>query len=263
MDLGLKDKVAVVTGSGSQLGFGRATAVTLAAEGCCVVVADAYLEGAEKTVAEIKASGNKAKAVKVDITDGSDVSAMVKAVMAEFGRIDILVNNAGIAGRGGFFANSDEESWDQIINVNIKGLLNCTRQVLPHMLARRYGKIVNIASGLGKSGGPGTAVYSATKGAVISFTKSLAAEVAASGINVNCVAPGLAPSTNFGGTPDGIESSSERIESERSKSVLATIPLGRFTGPQDVANMVAYLVSDLADDIVGQPISVEGGRFMM
>ena len=88
-------------------------------------------------------------------------------------------------------------------------------------------------------------------------------EVAASGINVNCVAPGLAPSTNFGGIPDGIESSSERIESERSKSVLATIPLGRFTGPRDVANMVAYLVSDLADDIVGQPISVEGGRFMM
>lgn len=263
MDLGLKGRVAIVTGSGSQIGFGRATAVTLAGEGCDVIVADAYLDGAEKTAGEIEALGRRAKAVKVDITVSSDVSAMVKSVVAEFGRIDILVNNAGIAGRGGFFATSDEETWDQLINVNIRGLLNCTRQVLPHMLAKKYGKIVNIASGLGKSGGPGTAVYSATKGAVISFTKSLAAEVAASGINVNCVAPGLAPSTNFGGSPHGTESNSGRIESERSRSVLATIPLGRFTGPRDVANMVAYLVSDLADDIVGQPISVEGGRFMM
>ena len=263
MDLGLLDKVALVTGSGSQLGFGKAIAVTLAREGCNVVVADMYFAGAQKTAAEIKAVGRSALAVKVDITDSGDVSTMVKAALAEFDRIDILVNNAGIAGRGGFFASSDEASWDQLINVNIKGMLNCTRQILPHMLANKYGKIVNIASGLGKSGGPGTAVYSATKGAVISFTKSLAAEVAASGIRVNCVAPGLAPSTNFGGTPDRLESNPQSVASERSKSVLATIPLGRFTQPQDVANMVAYLVSHLADDVVGQPISVEGGRFMM
>jgi len=98
---------------------------------------------------------------------------------------------------------------------------------------------------------------------VISFTKSLAAEVAARGVNVNCVCPGLAPSTNFGGTPDRTDSRAGQPLSERSQSVLATIPLGRFTGPQDVANMVAYLVSDLTIDVVGQPISVEGGRFMM
>jgi NAD(P)-dependent dehydrogenase (short-subunit alcohol dehydrogenase family) len=263
MDLGLLDKVALVTGAGSQLGFGKAIAVTLAREGCHVVIADAYLEGAQRTASEIKTAGRKALPIKVDITSSGDVAAMVGGALAEFGRIDILVNNAGIAGRGGLFAASDEGSWDQLINVNIKGLLNCTRQVLPHMLAKKYGKIVNIASGLGKSGGPGTAVYSATKGAVISFTKSLAAEVAGSGIRVNCVAPGLAPSTNFGGTPDRMESDPRSSASERSKSVLATIPLGRFTQPQDVANMVAYLVSDLADDIVGQPISVEGGRFMM
>ena len=263
MDLGLLDKVALVTGAGSQLGFGKAIAVTLAREGCRVVVADTYLNGAQKTASEIKTPGGRALPIKVDITNSSEVAAMVKAALAEFGRIDILINNAGIAGRGGFFASSDEASWDQLINVNIKGMLNCTRQILPHMLANKYGKIVNIASGLAKSGGPGTAVYSATKGAVISFTKSLAAEVAASGIRVNCVAPGLAPSTNFGGTPDRLESNPQSTASERSKSVLATIPLGRFTQPQDVANMVAYLVSDLADDVVGQPISVEGGRFMM
>ena len=263
MDLGLKDKVALVTGAGSQLGFGKAIAVTLAKEGCNVVVADMYLEGAQKTAAEIKASGRKALAVRVDIASSADVSSIVKAALAEFGRIDILVNNAGIAGRGGFFAASKEEDWKQMIDINIMGVLNCTRAILPLMLENKYGKIVNIASGLGKSGGPGTAVYSATKGAVISFTKSLAAEVAARGVNVNCICPGLAPSTNFGGTPDRNESRDGQPLSERSQSVLATIPLGRFTGPQDVANIVAYLVSDLASDMVGQPISVEGGRFMM
>jgi NAD(P)-dependent dehydrogenase (short-subunit alcohol dehydrogenase family) len=255
--------VALVTGAGSQLGFGKATAVTLAKEGCKVIVADYYFEGAQKTAAEIKALGRETLAVKADIADSADVSNMVKVALAEFGRIDILINNAGIAGGGGFFATSKEEDWERLIDVNIKGMLNCTRQVLPQMLENKYGKIVNIASGLGKSGGPGTSVYSATKGAVISFTKSLAAEVAAQGINVNCVAPGLAPSTNFGGTPDRAESRSAQALSERSKGVLATIPLGRFTQPQDIANMVAYLVSDLANDVVGQPISVEGGRFMM
>ncbi len=263
MDLGLKGKVALVTGAGSQLGFGRATSIALAKEGCDVVVADLYLEGAEKTAAEIKNLGGRALAVKVNITDSADVAAMVQASLATFGRIDILVNNAGIAGKGGFFASSTEESWDELLGVNIKGMLNCTRQILPHMLENKYGKIINIASGLGKSGGSGTSVYSATKGAVISFTKSLAAEVAALGVNVNCVAPGLSPTTNFGGTPDGTESRPEQSASERSKNVLSTIPLGRFTEPRDVASMVTYLVSDLANDVVGQPISVEGGRFMM
>jgi NAD(P)-dependent dehydrogenase (short-subunit alcohol dehydrogenase family) len=263
MNFNLKGKVALVTGAGSQLGFGKAIALALAQEGCNVIVVDLYLQGAEKTAAEIKQLGSRALAVKVDITSSDDVANMVKVAVNEFGRIDILVNNAGIAGIGGFFATSTEKSWDQLININIKGMLNCTRQVLPQMIERKYGKIVNIASGLAKSGGPGTSVYSATKGAVISFTKSLAAEVAALGVNVNCVAPGLAPTTNFGGTPDGEESLTERSASERSKSVLATIPLGRFTEPRDVANMVTYLVSDLANDIVGQPISVEGGRFMM
>ena len=110
MDLGLKDKVALVTGAGSQLGFGKATAVTLAREGCNLIVADLYLEGAEKTAGGVRAFGRKAMPVKMDIADKADVSAVVKAALAEFGRIDILVNNAGIAGRGGFFATSTEES---------------------------------------------------------------------------------------------------------------------------------------------------------
>ena len=263
MELGLKDKVALVTGAGSQTGFGRATAVTLAKEGCDIIAADMYLEGAEKTAAEIKDLGRKALAVQVDISKINEVNDMVDKALAEFGRIDILVNNAGIAGGGGFFANSNPENWNRTIEVNLYGTMNCARAVLPHMLENKYGKIINFTSGLAKSGGPGTAVYSASKGAVISFTKSIAAEVAALGINVNCVSPGLAPSTNFGGVPDATPRDSGEPLSERSQSVLATIPLGRFTEPQDVANMVAYLASDVASDIIGQPISVEGGRFMM
>ena len=263
MDLGLEGKVALVTGAGSQAGFGKATAMTLAREGCDIIAADIYLEGAEKTATKVRALGRKAIAIKVDIANSSEVSDMVKAALAEFGKIDILVNNAGIAGGGGFFAETKEVDWDRVININIKGTLNCTRAVLPQMLEHKYGKIINIASGLGKSGGPSTSVYSATKGAVISFTKSLAAEVAASGVNVNCVSPGLSPTTNFGGNPDGSPRDPGRPASDRSQRVLATIPLGRFTEPQDIANMVTYLVSDVASDIVGQPFSVEGGRFMM
>ena len=256
-----KGKVAIVTGSST--GIGEAIALAFGQEAGSVVLAARSLEMLRSHAEKIRGSGGSALPVKTDISRLSDVEDMVKKAIQEFGRIDILVNNAGIAGMGGFFATSSEKSWDQLISVNIKGVLNCTRQVLPHMIECKYGKIVNIASGLAKSGGPGTSVYSATKGAVISFTKSLAAEVAALGVNVNCVAPGLAPTTNFGSTPDGEESLAERSASERSKSVLATIPLGRFTEPRDVAYMVTYLVSDLANDIVGQPISVEGGRFMM
>ncbi len=263
MDLGLKDKVALVTGAGSQIGFGKATAVTLAQEGCNIIVADMYLEGAEKTAAEIKDLGHKAMAIQVDISKISEVNDMVTKALAEFSRIDILINNAGIAGGGGFFASSNPENWNRTIDVNLYGTMNCTRAVLPHMLENKYGKIINFTSGLAKSGGPYTAVYSASKGAVISFTKSIAAEVAALGVNVNCVSPGLAPSTNFGGTPDAAPSDPSQPLSERSQSVLATIPLGRFTEPKDVAPMVAYLASDVASDIIGQPFSVEGGRFMM
>ncbi|MEE8419001.1 MAG: SDR family NAD(P)-dependent oxidoreductase, partial [Dehalococcoidales bacterium] len=147
MELGLTDKVALVTGAGSQIGFGRATAVTLAREGCNIVVADMYLEGAKKTVAEIKKLGRRAIAVKVDVSSGSEVDDMVAQALAEFGRIDILINNAGIAGGGGFFANSKPESWNRTIDVNIYGTLNCTRAVLPQMVENKYGKIINLASG--------------------------------------------------------------------------------------------------------------------
>ena len=257
MDLGLKGKVALVTGAGSQIGFGRAIAVTLAAEGCDVVVNDVSLDGAKQTAAQVIALGRRASAIRADVASSAEVSEMVRAALAEFGQIDILVNNAGIGSGGGPFVQTDEAAWDRLIGINFRGVLNCSKAVLPQMLARGSGKIVSIASGLGKSGGPNTAVYSATKGAVIAFTKSLAAEVAAQGINVNSVAPGISD-TNFLRNADGSLRDPAGLEAVR-----RTIPLGRTTKPQDIANMVAFLASDLAADIVGQAFSVEGGRFMM
>jgi len=257
MDLGLKGKVALVTGAGSQIGFGKAIALTLAKEGCDLAINDIDLEGAGKTAAEVRSLGRKAIAIKANVAKSNEVNDMVKAALAEFGRIDILVNNAGVGRGGGPLTETKEADWDILISVNLKGPINCSKAVLPQMLSRKSGKIINIASGVGKSGMPNNSVYAATKAAVIGFTKSLAAEVAPSGINVNCVAPGIS-ATNFIRGPDGSIRDPNMLERVR-----ATIPLGRTTEPQDIANMVTYLASDVASDIVGQPFSVEGGRFMM
>jgi 3-oxoacyl-[acyl-carrier protein] reductase len=257
MDLGLKDKVALVTGAGSQIGFGKAIALTLAKEGCNIIVNDVDLEGAEKTSAEVRALGRRAIAIKANIASSSEVNEMVNMALAEFGRIDILVNNAGVGRGGGPLVETNESDWDTLINTNLKGPMNCSKAVLPQMLLRRSGKIINIASGVGKSGQANNSVYAATKAGVIGFTKSLAAEVAPMGINVNCVAPGLS-TTNFIRDSDGLIRDIDMLERVR-----VTIPLGRTTEPQDIANMVTYLASDVASDIVGQPFSVEGGRFMM
>jgi len=258
MDLHLTGQVALITGAGSPIGFGHAIAVSLAREGCDIAANDIDLAGAERTAAEVRALGRKAIAIKADVGRRAEVNEMVKRALAELGRVDILVNNAGGPGRaGGPFVNTKETDWDGTIDLILKGVLNCTQAVLPHMLERRSGKIINISSGLGRSGGPGSAVYAACKAAVIGFTKSVAAEVAGRGINVNSVSPGLS-TTNFLRGPDGQIRNPGQIESVR-----ATIPLGRLTEPSDIAPMVTYLASDLAADIVGQVFAVEGGRFMM
>jgi 3-oxoacyl-[acyl-carrier protein] reductase len=258
MDLGLKGKVAVITGAGSQIGFGHATAICLAKEGCNIVANDVDLAGAEKTASEARALGCQALAIKADIGNSREVNDMIKAVLDKFGQIDILINNAGGPGAaGGPFVNTKEEDWDATINLILKGPMNCTKAVLPHMISRKYGKIINISSGLGRSGGPGSTVYSACKAGVIGFTKSVAAEVAPLGINVNSVSPGLS-TTNFLRDKEGKVRNPEALE-----MVKRNIPLGRLTEPEDIAPMVTYMVSDLACDIVGQTISIEGGRYMV
>jgi 3-oxoacyl-[acyl-carrier protein] reductase len=252
MDLGLKGKVALITGAGSPIGFGRAIALTLAGEGCNIIANDIDLEGAERTADEVKALGCQAIAVKANVTSSVEVNDMVQASLAQFGRIDILVNNAGATTPPKPFVETTEVDWDVDINLNLKGVLICTKAILSHMIARRSGKIINISSGVGKTGMAMATVYAAAKAGAIGFTKGLAAEVAALGINVNSVAPGISM-TNF--VRDSPPALLDRFRT--------TIPLGRTAVPQDIANMVAFLASDVASDIVGQTFSVDGGRVMM
>jgi len=257
MDLGLKGKVALVTGAGSPIGFGRAIAVTLAKEGADIVVSDINLNWAEKTATEIKALGQKAMAVKVDIANSSQVNDMVRAAIATMGKVDIMVNTAGHVGAEGTFYLTSEDDWDQTIDLMLKGPMNCTKAVIPHMLEHKYGKIVNMVSDTWETGRGSLAVYSSCEGGVAIFTRSVAYETADRGLNINCLAPGLS-ATGFLQGADGKPRDSERVE-----YIAKYTPLKRLTHPQDVANLAAFLVSDLASDIVGQIISVNGGFAMM
>ena len=252
MDLGLASKVAIVTGAGSQIGFGRAIALALAKDGCDIIVADIDLDGAKQTSKEIETVGRKAVPIKVDVSNSADVRKMAEAALDRFGKIDILVNNAGACTPPKQFLEMTETESDRDININLKGVLNCTRAVLPHMLERKYGKIVNISSGAAIEGAAVTSVYAAAKAGVMAFTRSIARGVASSGINVNSIAPGLA-NTGF----------ARQAPPEMLNNYKKNIPLGRITEPQDIANTVVFLASDVSVDIVGQTISVDGGVLML
>jgi 3-oxoacyl-[acyl-carrier protein] reductase len=251
MELGLEGKTALITGAGSQVGFGRGIALVLADYGCDVVVNDIDLAGIQETAADIEALGRKALAIKADVTRVAEVKEMVEKALDKFGKIDILVNNAGRTTTPTPFVDTPEENWEIVINLNIYGVFHCTKAVLPQMLERKSGKIVNIASGAGISGMPRCVHYGATKAAIIAFTKGLSKEVISQGINVNAVAPGVGD-TKFLATGNFPEGELERA--------VATVPTKRATTPKDVGNMVAYLCSDLAEQVVGQTYLVDGGH---
>jgi 3-oxoacyl-[acyl-carrier protein] reductase len=251
MELGLKGKIALVTGAGSQIGFGKTISLTLAKEGCDIAVNDINLEDAKKTAAEVKALGRKAIAIKADVTKKAEVQEMVKKAIAEFGRIDILVNNAGGIYPQGPFLDQKEELWDKDFNLNVKGTMFCSQAVLSGMTERKYGKIINISSSIAKMAFPGVSSYAMAKSAVYIFTRGLAKSVVTQGINVNSVSPGWAL-TNFDKTPPD----------ELLKRFLPDTPIGRGTTTQDIANAVAFLASDVSGDIVGQVICVDGGATM-
>jgi 3-oxoacyl-[acyl-carrier protein] reductase len=252
MDLGLKGKIAVVTGSGSQIGFGKGIALALAKEGCDIVAADIDLEGAKKTAAEVEALGRKALAVKVDISDFDQVDKMAKAALDKFGKVDILVNNAGTS-RDTPFLNLTEQHWHFNVEINLKGTWYCTKALLPQMLARKKGKIVNLSSAAAFKGFPTATLYSAAKAGIVGFTISLAAEVGPSGINVNCIAPGMGDT--------GLMAIAGATE-EMKKGFASSVPMRKMTTPQDIANAVLFLVSDSSVDITGQTIHVDGGDIM-
>ncbi|HZZ50727.1 MAG TPA: 3-oxoacyl-ACP reductase family protein [Pseudonocardia sp.] len=244
----LTDKIAIVTGSGR--GIGRAIAEKLAAEGATVVVTDVD-EATTKETAQ--AIGGSTIGVHTDVTSPESVQAMVQQVHEQFGRIDVLVNNAGWD-KVGPFIKSDIADWDRVIQINLYGVLNTCRAVLPIMAEQRSGTVVNLASDAGRVGSSGEAVYSAAKGGVIAFTKTIAREMARSQVTANCVCPGPTDTALFASVTE--ENPSLR------DALTKAIPLRRLGQPADLANAVAFLASDEAAFMTGQTVSVSGGLTM-
>jgi 3-oxoacyl-[acyl-carrier protein] reductase len=240
VDLKLEGKVALVTGSGSPIGFGRAIATTLAAEGCDVVSSDLNLDWAEETAELVRALGREALAAGVDVSDRASVDAMVRAAVERFGRIDVLVNNAGTSSQDKPFMQKTKSDWDLDIGVNLYGQMNVAQAVIPYMAERKYGRIVNTSGGQGL---PTVSTYGAAKAGVEAFTHSLALEVAPLGIIVNAVAPGL-----------GETGLNVKTPAEHKQGFLRMSALHRFCTPQDVAPAVAFLASDVCSYMVGQCI---------
>lgn len=273
MDLGLKGKVAIVTGAGR--GIGRGIAMTLAAEGAKVAVNDYYLDRAESVAREIKDAGGEAIPVQADVTQGDQVDEMVKRVTEELGGVDILVNNAGIPAGvletdpmslAKTFMQSERQEWDRLIELDFVGVLNCCKAVLEPMSKQSYGKIVSTISDAGRVGEPGQTVYSGVKAGIVGFSKALAKEVARFKINVNCVAPSATWGTYLSELT-GSEQPRSDEERERQQKVMRVYPLARSMGrlgmPSDLANAMAFLVSDAAEWITGQVLSVNGGYCMV
>jgi len=250
----LKDCVAIVTGGGS--GIGRAIAIKFSEQGSKLVIVDRKVDLANETVSIIKKTETEAIGIKADVTNFTQVQEMVKATLMAFGKIDILVNNAGWD-RLGPFIETTPEFWDTILNLNLRAHIYCTRAVLDHMMERKRGVIINMASDAGKIGFRGEVVYSAAKGGVIAFGKALAKEMGEHGIRINSVAPGPT------------ETPMLQIGLEKNKYVFDEMmllkkqtPLGRFGTPEEVADLVLFLASDESKFITGQVISINGGLTM-
>ncbi len=242
----LKGKVAIVTGGGRGVGAGICS--VFAQEGASVAVVDIDGNTAEATAKKLTDAGYKAIAIKTDILDPQQVEKMVATVKEKLGPVDILINNAGY-GVQKKFTDTTADDWSKDININIYGVLNCTKAVLGEMQERKYGKIVNVVSDAGRVGEPMLPVYSAAKAGAIGFSRALAKDVGKSGINVNCVALSAIKT----------ELIASILTPEKEEKMAKVYPMRRLGQPEDVAHMVALLASDLTGFITGQVIPINGG----
>ncbi len=244
----LSGQVAIVTGGAR--GIGRDISLALAHAGCDIALFDVNPQTLDQTAAELRALGQRAEGLTVDVTDGKQVDDGVAKVLDKLGRIDILINNAGIT-KDGLLIRMDDAQWDRVLNINLKGTFLCTRAVAKHMLKQRRGRIVSIASVVGIFGNAGQANYAASKAGIIGFTKAVAKELASRGITANAIAPGFIKTEMTDALP---ETAKQRL--------LEAIPLGTLGEPKDVAQAALFLVSDAARYITGHVLVVDGGLAM-
>jgi 3-oxoacyl-[acyl-carrier protein] reductase len=249
-NLSLENKVALVTG-GSR-GIGRAIALEFASRGAAVVVNyNRSADAADEVVKNILAAGGKAAAHNADVSDFKQAEALVKFTIDTFGDLSILVNNAGIT-RDQLIMMMPEADWDAVINANLKSTFNCSKAAVKHMMRKRTGRIINMASVAGQMGNPGQTNYSASKGGQIAFTKALAREIASRNITVNAIAPGFVDTEIL-----------KAMNPETLEASLKMVPLGRLGTPEEIAFAAAFLASDGAAYITGQVLGVDGGMAMM
>ena len=263
------DKVAVVTGGGQ--GLGRGIALALAGNGADVIVADIDLEAARRVADEVSGMGRSSTATLADVTNQASVERMVQDTVDRFGRIDILVNNAGIMAAPGWEErdHTNEDDWDMIYEVNVKGIVRVTEAAAPHMKERRYGKIINISSGGGRQGSAKLPAYGVSKAGVINLTQAFALNLAPYNINVNAICPGFVwtpmnerlmthrGSIFSGDNPEGL--SPREVYEHHVEEIT---PLKRGQTPEDISNLAAFLASDYSRNITGQSINVNGGTRM-
>lgn len=243
-----RNRVAVITGAAR--GIGKAIATRLAAEGASVVIADIDRAGAEQAAKELEAAGQKAFAYCMDVSDPEQVTTTIQSIVQLFGSIDILMNNAGIVGEECPVFKMSDVQWHRMMDVNLHGVFYCSRAVLPAMLSKKWGRIVNISSVAGKEGVPNIADYVASKAGAIGFTKGLAKEVARDGITVNCVTPGLTDGTEM----------ARSFTAEQRASKVAKVPMVRMATPEEVAAVAIFLASEEASFVTGAVYDVTGGR---
>jgi NAD(P)-dependent dehydrogenase (short-subunit alcohol dehydrogenase family) len=248
----LKDKVSLITGAGR--GIGKASAMLFANEGSSIVIADIDRESGQKIKSDIIQSGGRAIFIEADVSKREDVKNLIKKTMDEFGKLNILYNNAGVfwKKKDGRITDIDEEVWDKILDINLKGTYLCCKYGIPEIIKSGGGSVINTASSAGVIGVPGCDAYTATKGAIVAITRSMAAEYGSLNVRINCIIPTHIETPMF-------EESTKNVPGFDEKKFLKTFPLGRYGKPEDIAGAALFLASDESSFITGSMVTVDGG----